>query len=64
MCTIIILIASATRGEDKLERENREDAHQTEKEKRGKKHVFYNNIMLPTATSDSHTTLRGEGLVD
>ena len=62
MCTIIILIASATRGEDKLERENREDAHQTEKEKRGKKHVLYN--MLPIATSDSHTTLRGEGLVD
>ena len=62
MCTIIILIASATRGEDKLERKNREDVHQTEKEKRGKKHVLYN--MLPTATSDSHTTLRGEGLVD
>ena len=62
MCTIIIVIASATRDEDKLERKNREDAHQTENKKRGKKHVLYN--MLLTATSDSHTIPHGEGLVD
>ena len=51
MCTIIILPAYATRGEEKLERENRDDAHQTEKEKRGMKQVLYN--MFQTATSDS-----------
>jgi len=51
MYTIIILTASATRGEEKLERENREDAHQTEEEKRGMKQVLY--YMLQTVTSDS-----------
>ena len=51
MCTIIILAASAIRGEEKLERESREDAHQTEEEKRGMKQMLYNT--LPTATSDS-----------
>ena len=38
MCKIIILIASATSGEGKLERENRD---QTEEEERGMKQVFY-----------------------
>ena len=32
MSTIVILIASASKGEEKLERENREEADQTEEE--------------------------------
>ena len=52
ICTTIILTAFATSGEERLERENREDVHQTEEEIRGMKQVLYN--MLQTATSHSH----------
>ena len=54
MCTIIILPAYATRGEEKLERENREDTHQTEEEERGMKQVLYKMLQIATLDSDIH----------
>ena len=44
MCAIIVPVASATRSEGKWEKENREEAHQTEEEKRGTEQAFYNKL--------------------
>ena len=66
MCTIIILTASATSGK-KLDRE---DVHQTEKEKRGMKQVLYNMLWTPThtcicsdITADTMSEELGEGQI-
>ena len=52
MCTIIVLIAYAIRGEEILERENREEAHQTEEEERGTEQVFSHKLQTGSLDSD------------
>ena len=53
MCTIIILIAYATRGHKKLERgKSEEEAHQTEEEERGMEQAFSHKLQTGSLVSD------------